>query len=53
MTVARTEKTHGFTCIDNEIVYDDNLSVTARFIMIHLLSVHAEKWNVNRPVRKP
>ena len=47
MTVARTEKTHGFTCIDNRIIRDESLSITARFTMIHLLSVHEKKWNVN------
>ena len=47
MTVTRTEKTSGFTCIDNRIIRDESLSATARFAMIHLLSVHEKKWNVN------
>ena len=47
MTVTRTEKTSGFTCIDNRIIRDESLSATARFAMIHLLSVHEQKWNIN------
>ena len=47
MTVTRTEKISGFTCIDNRIIRDENLSATARFAMIHLLSVHEQKWNIN------
>ena len=47
MTVTRTEKISGFTCIDNQIIKDENLSATARFAMIHLLSVYEKKWNIN------
>ena len=47
MTVTRTEKISGFTCIDNRIIKDESLSATARFTLIHLLSVHEAKWNVN------
>ena len=47
MTVTRTEKISGFTCIDNRIIKDESLSATARFTLIHLLSVYEKKWNIN------
>ena len=47
MTVVRVEKDKNFTCISNALIFDKSISVTAKILMLQMLAVKPDKWNVN------
>ena len=47
MTVFRTEKDKNFTCVSTAIIFDKSISLTARMLMLQMLAVKADSWNVN------
>ena len=47
MTVVRVPKDKNFTCVSTAVIFDKSLSLTARMLLLQILAVKAETWNVN------
>ena len=47
MTISRVTKDKNFTCLNTALIFDCNLSDTARILLIQMISVREETWNLN------